>query len=199
MKVDRLFFPEAVGEVVAIQHLSHGDSIAEVEHVGKRQRREPVSIAVHLGRVEVDDFAALCEVVRRVFLDLLERKPAGTSLVATARVTDQRRIVSDNQDRFVAEFLELPHLAERHGVTQVNVDAGRVDAVFDPQRRVRVAAVLQFLSQLVFRHDLFDTAANDGKLFFDGGKRHDGSAAESGNVGRSIASGKRGWQTHPTP
>jgi hypothetical protein len=68
----------------------------------------------------------------------------------------------------VAELLKLLHLFQRHGVAKMDVDAGRVDAVFDPQRRVSVAAFLQFRGELFFRADLLDPSANDGELLFNG-------------------------------
>jgi hypothetical protein len=68
--------------------------------------------------------------------------------------------------------LELPQLPHGDGVPQVQVDAGGVDAVLYPQRPPGLRAVPQLLRQLLFRHDFLDAAANDGKLFINGGKRH---------------------------
>jgi hypothetical protein len=70
----------------------------------------------------------------------------------------------------MAEFLELPHLSQRNSVAEMDVDAGRIDAVLDPQRQSGAAAPLQLLRQFLFRNDFLDAAANHGKLIDNGGE-----------------------------
>ena len=175
MKVNRFVIAETFCEVVAVEHLRDGDSIAEVQNVCEREPLKPVSVAVHLGLVEVHDLADLGEVVLRIFLNLVQRQPAGAGFVAATGVADQGRVISDDDDCLVAELLKLLHLFQRHGVAKMDVDAGRVDTVFDPQRRVRLETFLQFRGEFFFRADLLNPAANDGKLLFNGRKRHGGN------------------------
>ena len=81
----------------------------------------------------IDDLGDLCEVGLGVLLDLL----GGQSLsarVAAAGVADRGRGGADDEHRGVAEFLELPQLAQRNRVAEVDVEAGGVDAVLDAQR-----------------------------------------------------------------
>ena len=68
----------------------------------------------------------------------------------------------------MAQFLEEPQLAQRHRMAEMNVDAGRVDAVLDAQRLAGFDAALQFFEQFVLRHDLLGAAADQGQLFLDG-------------------------------
>ena len=112
--------------------------------------------------VDVDDLADLREVIAGVGLDLLRRQP-GARLVAAAGVADQGGVVADDQDRLMAQFLEQPQLAQRDGVAEVNVDAGRVDAVLDAQRLAGLDAAFQLLAQLGLGHDLLDAAADQGQ------------------------------------
>jgi hypothetical protein len=50
-------------------------------------------------------------------------------------VADHPGEVADQEDHLVPEVLELPHLVEQHGVADVQVRGGRVEAGLDPQGR----------------------------------------------------------------
>ena len=78
-------------------------------------------------------FAGLIHVRARVRVDLLagEHRPGGR---AAARVADAGRVVADDEHDGVAEILELAQLLEHHGVTQMEVAGGRIEAELDPQR-----------------------------------------------------------------
>ena len=106
------------------------------------------------------------EVVAGVGLDLLLGQP-GAGLVAAGGVADERGVVADDDDGRVAEVLELPQLAQRDGVAEVDVDAGRVDAVLDAERAVLADRALELLEELVLGDDLLDPAAEDLELFGD--------------------------------
>ena len=85
-----------------------------------------------LGAVEVDQPADLAEVVLGIGLDLFLGE-LGAGLVAARGVADEGGVVADDDHGRVTEVLELPEFPERHGMAEVNVDPGRVDAVLDPQ------------------------------------------------------------------
>jgi hypothetical protein len=53
-------------------------------------------------------------------------------------------------------------------MAEMDVDAGRIDAVLDAQRCAGLEAALELLLELGFRHDLLGTAFDQGKLIFDG-------------------------------
>ena len=113
----------------------------------------------------------MVEVVDRVGLDLFGGQP-GTGLVTPTGVSDQGRVVADDDHGLVAQGLELPHLSHGPGVPEMQVDAGGVDAVLDSQRRVGGPALLQLLDQFRLGHDLLGSPADHGELFVDWGERH---------------------------
>ena len=117
--------------------------------------------------VDVDDLADLHQVILGVGLDLFLGQ-AGAGLIAAAGIADQGGVVADDEDRLMAEFLEQPQLAQGHRMAQVNVDAGRIDAVLDAQRLAGLDAAFELLAQLRFRHDLLDAAADQCELFVNG-------------------------------
>ena len=90
----------------------------------------------------------------------------------------------------MAELLEQAQLAQRDGVAEMNVDAGRVDAVLDAQRLAGLDAAVELLAQLVLGDDLLDAAADQGELFIDG--FHDTPSPSVRNVSRTEA----GWIGH---
>ena len=67
----------------------------------------------------------------------------------------------------MAQVLELPELAERDRVAEVDVDPGRVDAVLDAEGPVLADRSLQLLEEFVLGDDLLDPAAEDLELFVD--------------------------------
>src|SRR5262249_41614678 len=130
VQVDRRARLAPLREVVALEHALDRDLARQREDVEEREPGEPVAVAMHLGLADVDDLADLLEVVDRVGLDLLLREP-GARLIAPARIADERGVVADDEDGVVAEFLKETQLSQRDGVAEVDVDAGRVDAVLD--------------------------------------------------------------------
>jgi hypothetical protein len=167
VQVDRLLFSEALGEFLALQHALHGDLAHQAHHVEEAELAEPVAVARHLQAVAVNDLFDLLEVVLRVRLHLLGRQ-AGAGLVPAAGVADQRGVVADDQHGLVTQLLKEAQLPQGDGVAEVHVDAGRVDAVLDAQRRAGLEAALQLPAQLVLRDDLFDAATDQGQLLGNG-------------------------------
>src|SRR5262249_36100185 len=70
-------------------------------------------------------------------------------------------------DRLVAQLLKESQLPQRNCVPQVDVDAGRVDAILDAERLAGGDAALKFRPQRVFGFDLLDAAADQGELLLD--------------------------------
>jgi hypothetical protein len=65
----------------------------------------------------------------------------------------------------MAEVLELAQLAEHHGVTEVDVETGRVDAELGAERFASGVAPFKLLFEFVARLDLRGTARDDRELF----------------------------------
>src|SRR5262245_13294680 len=126
---DRLFFFHAIRKVVAFQHPLHGDLSHQPEHVEEAELREPLTVKPHLGLIDVDDLADLRQVVLGIGLDLFLCE-ALARLIPSTRVADECRVIADDQDRVVAEFLELPQLPQRDRVPKMHIDPRRIDPVF---------------------------------------------------------------------
>src|SRR5262249_33613576 len=124
--------PEAVGEVVALQHALDGDPAGQRQDVEEVPPAEPLVVVTDLGPGDVDDLADLAEVATGVGLDLLLGEP-GPGLVPAAGVAHQGGAVANDQHRLVPQLLEQAELAQGHRVPEVDIAAGRVDAVLDAQ------------------------------------------------------------------
>ena len=150
MDPDRPLRRHPLGEVGALHELLNGSPRAEPEDLGETDAVEPLALETHLGPLPVEDGEELVEVglgVRRHRLGA-ERWPG---LGPARGVADPRRPVADDDHRQVARLLPGAQPPHRHGVPQVDVRRGRVDAELDPQPiplrepRREMGAVLQVL------------------------------------------------------
>ena len=85
------------------------------------------------------------------------------------RVADLGGEVADDQDRDVAELLELAELAQHDGEAEVDVGRGRVDAELGPQR----AAGAELAAEVGLGDEVDGSGAEDAQLIVDGGGRRD--------------------------
>ena len=150
---------------------AHGDFARQAEDVEEAEAAEPVAVGAHLRLVDVDDLAHLLQVIAGVALDLFLRQP-GARLVTAAGIADERGVIADNQDRLMAEFLEKLELPQGHGMSEMHVDAGRIDAVLHAQRLAGGDAALQLLAQIGEWLDLLGSPANELDLFINGLQLH---------------------------
>ena len=96
-----------------------------------------------------------------------ERRAGGG---AAGRIADRGGEVADEQHRLVAEELELAEFFQGHGVAEMDVRRGGIDAEFDAQR----AAEAEFVEQFLFGEHLGGSGGEVGELLFGrhgGGKR----------------------------
>src|SRR5690606_39133465 len=91
--------------------------------------------------------------------DLLaaQRRAGG---VAPGRVADLRREVADHEDDLVPELLELAHLLHEHGVPEVEVGAGRVEARLHAER----PALAELREELVLALEVDDALGQGPEL-----------------------------------
>ena len=61
----------------------------------------------------------------------------------------------------MAQILELAHLVDQHGMAQVQVRRGRVEARLDAQR----SAGREFVGHFLLHDQLFTTPTNDREAF----------------------------------
>ena len=143
MQVDGVAALVPLAEVVAREHLRHGEARGERDQVVQAQVAQPLRVVAHDRLRLVQDLRRLLEVGRLVRADRL-RVDLRAQLVLVGRVADERRHVADQEHRLVAEVLELAQLAQRHRVPQRERGRRRVDAEVDAQG----AVLLQPLAQL---------------------------------------------------
>ena len=155
---------EALAEVVAFHDARDRVAAGEADHVGVPHGFEPLAVVAdfqHLALLAQDQ-AALLQVALGVLARLLQRQ-GRAGLALAAGVADHGGEVPDQHDDLVPQVLELPHLAQDHGVPQVQVRAGRVGAQFHAQRRT----LLQFAAQVVLGHQVHHAAPEQVDLLVD--------------------------------
>ena len=134
MHADRRAGLEALGEVVALHHARHG--VAWRPAGSCRARPAGRSTRCCSGsRCSAGSSTRLAwrVVGLGVGLDLLARQRRARG-VAARRVADHRGEVADQEDHRVPQVLQLAHLVQHHGVADVDVGRGRVQAQLDAQR-----------------------------------------------------------------
>ncbi len=157
----------ALGEVVALEQARHGVLGAETDHVLEAQTVEPIAVEANLGFFRVENLEDLGLVGGGVGQDFFprERRPGD---VAAGGVADAGGAVAHDEDHVVAHVLEVLHLAEEHGVAQVQVGRGGIEADLDFQRPADADARLE-----LFLADELDEALLEIRdLFFQGVPAH---------------------------
>ena len=124
---DRLLFREALVEVVALEHLRDGELRRQPDDAFGAELAEPLAVEAHLGLVAVEDLEDLRLVGLGVGVDLLARERRARR-VAAGRIADQAGEIADQEDDRVAQVLEVLQLADEHGVAEVQVGRGRIEA-----------------------------------------------------------------------
>ena len=97
---------------------------------------EPARIEIDARLLAIEDLEDLLLVGPGVRFDLLARQRR-TRRVAPGRIADHSGEVADQKRDFVTEVLELPHLVDEHGVAEMQVGRGRIEARLDAQRLAR--------------------------------------------------------------
>ena len=146
-------------------------------------RRHPLRIELEPGPVGIEDLEDLLFVGLRIGIDLVARQggPCGT---ASRGIADQPGEIADQKDDFVAELLELPHLVQQYGVSEMKIRGRGIESGLDRQRSL----LLEPVPELRLEHDLFGAAHQLRKLFRnrdqDLSPRH--PALKRAGAGRSI-------------
>ena len=122
---------EALVEVFALQHLRDRELGRQPDEAFEAELAQPLAVEAHLGLVAVEDLEDLRLVGLGVLVDLLarERRPRGR---AARGIADEPGEVADEEDDGVAHVLKVLQLAHQHGVAQVQVGRGRIEAGLHP-------------------------------------------------------------------
>lgn len=162
MQGDRRLGLVALGKVVALEDAGDGELGAHLQQAGQIHRQDPVAVVHDGGLLGIQDLHGLAHVGLGVSLDLLLRKLRAGGVLAR-RVADQRGAVADDEGDVVAQVLELTHLAQGHGMAQVQVGAGGIDAELD----VEGLALLKLLAKVGLGDDLSGARGDDTHLLVD--------------------------------
>ena len=84
-------------------------------------------------RSHVEHLADLLDVRARVRVDRFARQHR-PRFRAPGRIADARSEVADEKDHVVAELLELPELLQQHGVAEMEIGGGGIEARLHAQR-----------------------------------------------------------------
>ena len=147
MEGDGLLFLEALVELVALEHLRHGEVGGEANHALEAEFVEPLGVEADFGLVAVENAEDLVSVGFRVLIDLLAgHRLAGD--VAAGRIADERGEVANEEDDLMAEVLKVLELAHEHGVAEVKVGRGGIEAGLNAQRRAGLARFFEALAEI---------------------------------------------------
>ena len=76
--------------------------------------------------------------------------------------------IADQEDDGVAEVLKMFELAQEHGVAEMKIGRGGIEAGFDPQRFAGGERLLQLGAKLGLLHNFSRAFFDVGELFVDG-------------------------------
>ena len=154
-------------EVVALKNTSNRKVADELEQVFHLQIENPLRVIAKRGFLWIKNLERLVNVGLRIHRNLLARK-LRTSGIAARGIADKGGTVANDERDMMAQILELTELAQRNGMTKMNIGRRRVNAKFDIQSR----ATLEFFEQQVLRNDSVGTGLNDVELFFGSYRTH---------------------------
>src|SRR5262249_50325113 len=106
-----------------------------------------------------------------VSLRVLENFVLGQLLAgygSPGRIADKPGEITDEENRDVAEILEVFHLPDQDGMSHMDIRCGRIETSLDAQGFAVNLRAFQFLAQLFFANDVDRTPPDVVELFCDG-------------------------------
>ncbi len=162
---------QAFREIVAFQNAGHGILRAQADHVLELQLVEPLAIEADFGFARVQNFEDLSLVSLGVAIDIgaRHRRPRD---VAAGGVADHAGHIADQKNDGVTQILKVFHLAQQHGVAQVQIRSGGIESGFHAQRTAGLGGFGEARAQVFFTDDLREALFQIRELFGNGGKGH---------------------------
>src|SRR5438132_6183705 len=124
---------EALAKVLAFEHPRECVLRGQLDHARRAETAEPLIVESNFGFLRVENFEHLAFVRVRVFFDLLVRQRRPRRFLA-GWIADHAGEIADDENHPMAELLEVLHLPDHHGVTEVKVGRGGIEADFDSER-----------------------------------------------------------------
>ena len=135
----------ALGEVLPRQHPGHGVAAVQLDDVRETHRVKPLRLIADLGVALVENLPGLVEVGAGGCVHLVLRQLRSSHVLAGG-ITYPSRPVADDQHRLVSLLLIAAERPEDHGVAEVDVGPGRVEAQLDAQPVAAFDPALQMLA-----------------------------------------------------
>ena len=172
------FLFEARAKIFAFEHAGEAIVGAEADNVDRVHFVEPFAVVADFGFFAVEDFEDLLEIGFRVGVDLLagqRRARFGNA----GGIADHRGEIADQEDRGVAHVLKMFQLAQHHGVAEMKIGRGGVDAEIDAQRLAGFERFRELRFQLFFANDFGGAFFQVRELFVYGFEFGVGSVVDS--------------------
>jgi len=109
----------------------------------------------------------LVEIGFRIGVDLFAgKRRAGFGL--SRGIADERGEITDQENRSVAQVLKMLELSKDHGVAEVKIGGGGIEAELHAQGLAGLSGFFELGGQLRFGNDFHYTFFQVGELLFDG-------------------------------
>ena len=168
MDGDRLPALVAVAEILALQHAGDGMLGGQTDQFAGAHGAHPATVEHDQGLFRMQNLENLLLVGFGVLDHLVAGKRLAGHILARG-VADHAGEITDQEHRLMAQFLELLHFVEQHGMPQVQIGGGGVESGLDAER----PALGQALDQRLFRDELGGASFDDFQGF-SGGRGHPG-------------------------
>src|SRR6185295_11322938 len=120
-------------EVVTLQQLGDRRLSCQTNKVVGAEFCKPFVVESDFGALSIEQLEDLLFVGLGVLVDLFAGQ-RGSGCRAPGGIADHPGEIADQKNDRVTELLEVPHLADEHGVTEVNVGRSWVEAGLHAQR-----------------------------------------------------------------
>src|ERR1700691_3075139 len=117
----------SLGESAALEHACERMSGCYLDQARSAHAAEPARIKIHARALRIKDAKDLLFIGARIALHLLGRQ-SRPGHGAAARIANQAGEIADQEYDLMPELLECAHLVDEHGMAEVQIRRGRIEA-----------------------------------------------------------------------
>jgi hypothetical protein len=162
MDRDRLSTFIALGEIVTLEHPSHGVPGCQLHQAGRSELFEPCRVEDDARTIRVEDPKNLLLVGLGVVLDLFARKRL-TRGALTGGIPDHPGEIAYQEEDLMSEVLQLTKLVEENRMPEMKIRGRWIESRLDPQR----ATEGQFPAKRIFEEDFVGPALDERERAFE--------------------------------
>ena len=163
---DRVTVFETFGKIVAFHNPRQRVLRRKLNHPSCAQTVAPFGVVADFGFFRIKHQTGLREIGHGIFLDLFARQ-GRTGDISSARVSDHRGEIADQENHDMAEILKLAHLVQYYRMAQMQIRSGRVQSEFDPQGLSCLFGTGQFPCEFGFDQQFVTASQGDCQRFPD--------------------------------